>query len=46
MRPTNRSTACPVSAGFDGDVGPAMLEAPSSGDVAVTCTVVAFFFSG
>ena len=44
-RPTKSSTACPVKAGFFGDDLPFIANCPLSGDVCLTCTIVASFFS-
>lgn len=37
---TNNSTACPVNAGFVGDILPAIEDVPLSGDAALICTVL------
>ena len=42
---TKSSTACPVNAGFLGDDVPAIAAGPRSGDVRLTCTVVASLIS-
>lgn len=42
---TNRSAACPVNAGFDGEVRPAIPNVPWSGDSGLTGTVAPLFCS-
>ena len=42
---TNNSTACPVNAGFVGDILSAIEDVPLSGDAALICTVLEPFLS-
>ena len=44
-RLTKRSTACPVNAGFLGDDLPAIVDAPLSSEVCLSCTVVVSLLS-